>query len=314
MEAMEKLPAENRERNERVLLWHHFIRRYPAENSLENFFIEKSQNTQTINNSIRRVTVSIGETETLFSALSPEAIESVRNYISAIDGQPKNEEIIGKQLRKKIYPYLDKLRLSVLKQIIHKPGGLMSLREIFENKLNGGNGITAEKFSLCADIRDTSFFLSPEREAGWKSIAFDMQQLIDNGFVLYEANLNEADNISKDNKLGDELPFAAIKNYIQSLRKINNVSDRLDYETDIHEDYDAAETKFSYYPYMPEYLLQPPDKESIVELFQKNMDKVLPRIKKFLPGVVPADLLVQPVSEENYQTMVNLLFNSAIAG
>ena len=180
-----------------------------------------------------------------------------------------------------------------------------------------------------AQIRDNSFFLAKENEGGrgYDTIAFNIEKLLSYGFQIYEANAEAADHVySSSNKFQEQ----NVKEYLQSFKEIKSSDDCLDYHSEIFDDYDACRQETIYRPYLPEYLVIPPDQESVNKLIAKNKEKLqiiaeqynyvynpkdikqLMNKKRNNSREINLDELDILNKEEDYHLIVNLLFNASI--
>ncbi|MBP7005540.1 hypothetical protein KBB27_00230 [Patescibacteria group bacterium] len=152
--------------------------------------------------------------------------------------------------------------------------------------------IPFEKLAQIENLRSTSYYLARTIEVGKPVLVLDYKKLIQNGFQIYEANLEAVP--------GPLSGIKSITNYIRTMRSVQSPSDCLVFRKRVETPYESSGgVEISYDPYCPEYLVQPPSVERLQECMRRYSNDGQEHIRFFDP-------------ERDYKTIVNILFNDAL--
>ncbi|NQV13613.1 MAG: hypothetical protein HQ530_04930 [Parcubacteria group bacterium] len=176
----------------------------------------------------------------------------------------------------------------------------------------------AQAEKLLAERR-RSFFLT--REKGLKNrgfVTFNIEQLLENGFIVIEADNSAADE-------GD------LEKYLASKKPVGGIDDFLKYQSELYENYEGGTSTEIYQPYCPEYLILPPSRDSLKQMVEQKLSELKAATDNFLqidpnfthdrsdrdkladPNAQKIDLDQLDLNkEDHYRILVNVLFNNSI--
>lgn len=292
-----------------------------------DFFSSKSENTMKINRSLRGGAKEIYEAQELiksdeFLKVKEILLSDFRKFNS------KREENI-----KKLNALLKNKNLPMIKKMLNTGSDIINLRYLIENQTqeNKDKVISGEQLEKIKEVRDTSYFLTKEEESCIRNqglISFDMKKILENNFSVFEANNDVAQNIFD----GDSSIFR-IGDYAGTFKKIGSLEECLKYKIELSGDYSRSSIGISYRPYCPEYMIQPPSKENIIELFEKEKDSLKAMADKYWitldyfenntgPKLFTSEVehgekiyfskLDPAKNNEDYYLIVNILFNESM--
>lgn len=304
------------------IFYHNAAHAETKEDVAIDFFALKSESTLRINNRLGKSAEKISEARELMKSAEFSQIKEI--LLVDFGEFNNNQERNAKKLRK----LLKDKNLPNIKKLINTSGDIFELRNLIKNQVQEDKEkvATAEQLKKIKEIRDTSYFLTKEDESfrDWSLVSFDMKKILENNFSVFETNNEIADKMSG---------IAEAKNYADSFKKIESLEDCLKYKIEFKDDYDRCSTDIVYRPYCPEYMIQPPSKKNIIELFEKEKDKLRVLADKY--WIIPAYFYnntkpilhtskvehsekinlskLDPVNnDEDYHLIVNILFNEAV--
>lgn len=312
------------------ILYHNAIHLELREGESVDFFAPKSEITRSISNAFGEIMQQIPEIQTLIRSDKFQEVKRLlldTDDVLYLDGRRQN-------IVKSLNELLGKENLPEVKKLLTESADVLCLRWLIENQLDKRNIPTdVSKLSQLKEIRDQSYFLTKEDESfrGWDLVSFDIRKLLEYGFEIYEANNETANSIARGFSSIHE-----VRRYIDSLRKINSPEDCLQYSMELEDDYEACTTRVVYKPYCPEYFIQPPPPEFIVQLIKKKKDELSETFSKYrvisphhkhydyenearklvtekIEGGEDIDIdYLNPQNHEDYRLIVDMLFNESI--
>lgn len=292
-----------------------------------DFFAPKSENTLKINKFLGKSAEEILEAQKLINNDDfPKVKEILLADFKEFNG--KREENV-----KKLNRLLKDKKLPEIKKLINTSGDIFKLRQLIENQVQTDKEkvVSSDQLEKIKEIRDTSYFLTKEKEylvRGWSMASFDMKKILENKFSVFEANNETAHSI-----FGGYNDILRVRGYADSFKKIESLEECLKYKIEANSDYDSSSTRISYSPYCPEYMIQPPPKEILIELFEKEKDKLAALADKYWATLDYFESNTGPMlftfevehgekidflkldpakNDEDYRLIVNILFNEAI--